>query len=327
MTTETLTALPRKLVSAIHARHNDDGTIPVTRDVASLTTLIANVVLVGQPGGTEPWVLVDAGMPYTADKIESAANRRFGRPPAAIVLTHGHFDHVGALRTLADRWNVPVYVHRLEVPYVTGRSSYPPPDPTVGGGMMARLSPLFPRGPYDVSRHVRELPGDGSVPHMPGWRWVFTPGHSPGHVALFRDADRTLIAGDAFVTTRQESAMAAATQYARVNRPPAYWTLDWSQARESVERLLALDPAAAITGHGLPMEGDKLKRGLERLVRDFEQEMPRKGRYVQKSVYADERGVIFVPPPVSDPFPKVLGAIALTAGAALIAAKLARRDD
>ena len=42
---------------------------------------------------------------------------------------------------------------------------------------------------------------------MPGWRWVHTPGHTAGHVSLFRDADRTLIAGDAFVTTKQESAL------------------------------------------------------------------------------------------------------------------------
>jgi glyoxylase-like metal-dependent hydrolase (beta-lactamase superfamily II) len=156
---------------------------------------------------------------------------------------------------------------------------------------------------------------------------VFTPGHSPGHVAFFRDSDRTLIAGDAFVTTKQESAMAALTQYPRVNRPPAYWTIDWNSARKSVEQLLDLDPAAAVTGHGLPMSGDELKQGLRRLVENFDEEMPRKGRYVGKSVYADERGVIFVPPPVPNPFPKVLGAIALTAGVALIAAKLTKRDD
>ena len=63
-----------------------------------------------------------------------------GNRPAAILLTHGHFDHVGALKTLAEEWDVPVYAHTLELPYLTGRSSYPPPDPSVGGGAMAAMS-------------------------------------------------------------------------------------------------------------------------------------------------------------------------------------------
>ena len=121
--------------------------------------------------------------------------------------------------------------------------------------------------------------------------------------------------------------MAALMQYPRVSRPPAYWTIDWNLAQKSVERLSDLDPAAAVTGHGLPMAGNELRRGLEHLVEHFEEEMPGKGRYIGKSVYADERGVIFVPPPEPDPLPKVLGAIALTAGVALIAAKLTKRDD
>src|SRR5688572_10202147 len=177
-------------LSAETAELAPDGTIYVANDVACLQDLIVNVVLYGTPGG--PWVLIDAGMPYTAaPKIRLAAERRFGpgSRPQAIILTHGHFDHVGALPMLADEWDVPIYAHPLEMPYLTGRSAYPPPDPTVGRGMMARMSMLYPRGPYDFGQRMRELPEDGSVPGMIGWRWVHTPGHMPGHVALFRDAD------------------------------------------------------------------------------------------------------------------------------------------
>ena len=299
----------------------DDGTTPVAPGVAALKVMIVNVVFVGEPGGR--WILIDAGMPYCTEYLRATAERRFGAGsrPEAIVLTHGHFDHVGALPMLADEWDVPVYAHRMEMPYVTGRSAYPPPDPTVGGGMMARLSPLYPRGPYDFSARIRQLPEDGSVPGMRDWRWVFTPGHTPGHVALFRDLDRTLIAGDAFVTTKQESALGAFSHLPRVHRPPAYYTPDWFSAYDSVRRLAELRPAAAITGHGLPMHGRHLTQGLDRLVAHFHEEMPHRGRYVREAAVADESGVVSVPPPVADPMPKVLAVAGITTVVAALVAR------
>ena len=314
--------------SAVTTHSPDDGTIPVTPDVACLQDVIVNVIFVGYPG--DRWVLVDTGMPYTAAKIEQAAERRYGRGrrPEAIILTHAHFDHVGALRTLAETWDAPVYAHRLELPYITGLSSYPPPDPTVGGGFVARLSPLFPRGPWDIGPRARPLPDDGSVPGMPAWRQVLTPGHSPGHVSFFRDSDRTLIAGDAFVTTRQESVLAALTQAPRINCPPAYVTHDWPAARESVGRLAALNPDNAVTGHGFPVRGEGLRRGLRWLSDHFDDEMPRDGRYVRETARFDERGPTYVPPPVPDPFPKLVATAAVTVGvAAVVAAAMGRRRD
>jgi glyoxylase-like metal-dependent hydrolase (beta-lactamase superfamily II) len=202
------------------------------------------------------------------------------------------------------------------MPYLTGRSSYPPPDPTVGGGAMAFLSRFYPRGPIDLGGHVRVLPADAGVPGMPGWRWLHTPGHSPGHVSLFRDADRTLIAGDAFVTVKQESFLAVMAQTPEVHRPPAYYTPDWGAARRSVEELAALQPAIAATGHGLPMAGEELRRGLGELARDFDRvAVPPHGRYVGRPAVADARGVVSVPPPPADPLPKVL--LGLGAGIAL----------
>jgi glyoxylase-like metal-dependent hydrolase (beta-lactamase superfamily II) len=75
---------------------------------------------------------------------------------------------------------------------------------------MPLLAPLFPRRPIDVSRWPQRLPEDGSVPQMPGWRWIHTPGDTPGHISFWRERDRTIIAGDAFITTNQESAYAVA---------------------------------------------------------------------------------------------------------------------
>lgn len=279
--------------------------IEIAPQVACLQLSIVNVCFVGERhAGDRSWVLIDAGLAFSGGSIRRAAAERFGRGsrPAAILLTHGHFDHVGALPDLADTWGVPIYAHELEMPYLTGKSSYPPPDPSVGGGAMSLLSPLYPRGPINLGSRVRLLPSDGSVPAMPGWRWVATPGHSPGHVALFRDSDRVLIAGDAFVTQIQESALSVLTSRPQeVRRPPAYFTPDWESARRSVETLANLHPNIAATGHGLPMHGERLRQGLDKLVRDWDRvAVPARGRYVGNPAVADEHGVVSVPPAATD---------------------------
>lgn len=320
------------MVNSFTLTHVDDahaGELDIVPDVVGLQLAFVNLYLCGPPGaGDRGWVLIDAGMAYATDSIVRAAERRFGRGarPAAIVLTHGHFDHVGALPALARRWDAPIYAHPLELPYLTGRSSYPPPDPSVGGGVLSLLSPLYPCGPIDLGPRVHPLPADGSVPGLPGWRWLPTPGHSPGHVSYFRDEDRTLIVGDAFVTTRQESALAVLTNVQQVWRPPAYFTIDWEAARRSVLDLAMLEPAVAATGHGLPMSGGALEEQLNYLTVVFDRFVPRCGRYVGHPVVADERGVVSVPPPVSNPATRaVIGlGVATAVGAALL--WLARRE-
>jgi len=292
--------------------------------VALLPLSIVNVYFFGHPrAGDRGWVLIDAGLPTSTGAIRRAAAARFGASsrPSAIVLTHGHFDHVGALKTLAEEWDVPVYAHELETPYLTGRSPYPPPDPAVGGGAMSFLSRLYPQGPIDLGGRMRVLPADGSVPGMPGWRWVHTPGHTAGHVSFFRDSDRAIIAGDAFVTQRQESAWAVLTRKPEVRRPPAYYTPDWPNAKASVVALANLRPNVALTGHGVPMRGTTLLKELDALVRDWDRvAVPPQGRYVGHPAVTDRRGVVSVPPPVADPnVPIVAGvAVAAVAGALVL---------
>src|SRR5688500_18217192 len=106
--------------------------LQITHDVACLQLSIVNVYFVGTPAA---WVLVDAGQAVSHGSDLQAAAELFGPKsrPSAVVLTHGHFVHVGALPDLAELWDVPIFAHSLELPYLTWRSSYPPPDPTVGG--------------------------------------------------------------------------------------------------------------------------------------------------------------------------------------------------
>ena len=298
-------------------------TFQVTETLAGLRIGIVNVYFFGAPSaGDRRWVLIDAGLHGSTERIVHAAEELHGEGtrPAAIVLTHGHFDHVGALRDLALLWDVPIYAHELELPYLDGRSSYPPPDPTVGGGVMAALSRIYPRGPIDVGEWLRTLPADGAVPGMSGWRWIHTPGHTPGHVALFDSDTRTLVAGDAFVTTKQESMLAALTQRPEIHGPPAYYTSDWGSAKASVQRLSDLEPEVAATGHGRPLRGPVMRHALRTLAQDFEMlAIPRHGRYVNEPAIADANGVVSVPPPVRDPLPRILMGIgaAVVVGAAV----------
>jgi len=264
----------------------DDNTREICPDLAYRRLAIVNVVFLGRPhAGDREWVLIDAGVIGTTGLITAAAEERFGprSRPAAIVMTHGHFDHVGALEELANRWETPVYAHALERPYLDGNASYPPPDPSVGGGLMSMLSPLYPRGPVNVSQWLRDLPEDGTIPDMPGWRWFHTPGHSPGHVSFWREADRTIVAGDAFITTRQESAYAVLVQEPEMHGPPMYYTTNWDNARASVELLAALEPERVITGHGQPMQGPEMREALHELAQDFGRvAVPQQGRYVER---------------------------------------------
>lgn len=285
--------------------------------IERLPIVFVNVYMVGEPDG--PWVLVDTGLPGFAGRIRRAAEARYGgRPPEAIILTHGHFDHASSARELADLWDVKVYAHRLEIPYLDGRSDYPPHDPTVGGalGLMSRT---FPYRGIDLGPRLRLLPINGDVPGLPGWRWLPTPGHTAGHISLFRDADGVLLAGDALATLDQDSPVAMVTQRRELSVPPAPFTTDWQAAHASVWRLAGLRPFAIGAGHGLPVAGPHVAFDLRRFAETFTP--PRRGRYVETPAKADENGVVEVPPKPRDLLPVKALSVGLAVGGVIALAR------
>jgi glyoxylase-like metal-dependent hydrolase (beta-lactamase superfamily II) len=295
---------------------------PVAPGVGRLGILFVNVFALGEPG--RPWLLLDAGLAGSGGLIRRAVAGRFGAGarPEGIVLTHGHFDHVGAARGLAEGWDVPIFAHPLETPYLTGRSDYPPRDPTMGGAM-AQMSRLMPDHGYDFSERLRELPADGSLPALPGWRWLHTPGHTPGHVSLYRGADGVLLAADALATMNLDSWSAYLTREREFSRPSPPFTFDWGAARGSIEKLADLEPGVVAAGHGLAMSGEQVACRLREFTKSFTP--PRRGRYLARPPVAGEDGVEELPPPVPDPYARGAGACVACLMLLALARRLARR--
>lgn len=281
----------------------------VTKGVLRVPVGIANAYIVGT---RDAWVLVDAGTENNENRIIRASEEYFGdvTRPELIVLTHGHFDHAGSAAALADHWDVPILAHPLEMPFVDGRSAYPPPDPTVGG-FMSQVVRFIPNKQIDLGDRVEQLSPDDQLPGMEDWEIIETPGHTPGHLSFFRPEDRTLIAGDAFTTVNQDSMIAMLTRKPEVWRPPAYYTCDWDEAETSVRRLASLRPTVLAAGHGEPMAGDNATEQLRALAKNFP--VPAHGRYVGRPAETDESGIVGLPPPATDPVKWTAAAVATAA--------------
>jgi len=199
-------------------------------------------------------VLVDTGIKESADKIATMVE---GRRLSAIALTHAHADHAGAMKRLADRLGVPVWCGERDR------------DAAEAGRVV--LAPAFRRPrlnalvgatagfePAPVARTLVE--GDSLTA---GFTVLDTPGHSPGHLSFWREADRTLICGDVLFN------MHLLTTIPGLRQPPHLFTPDPAENRRSERRLAALEPATVGFGHG-PV----LRDGATQRLREFVQTLP-----------------------------------------------------
>ena len=264
-----------------------------------------NAYLIETADGT---VLVDSGVRQALPLLKHAL-KSLEKPLVAVVLTHGHLDHAGCAGEIAREWKIPVYAHVLEAPFLTGKDWYPPADPTVGGAM-AVVSRALPAKNFDISDVLELFPENGRLEILPGWQILETPGHSPGHVSLWHEDDRVLLAGDALATADFDSFSGLATLHPqKFGRGGSPFTIDWDATRESVGKLADSEPVVVAAGHGIPLEGGDVPQKLREFFHDFAP--PVHGRYVGHGAQSDENGITFLPPAPRDDFALKIGAGAM----------------
>jgi hydroxyacylglutathione hydrolase len=172
-------------------------------------------------------VLVDAGTALDRGRILKQLR---GRPIAAHALTHAHPDHYGSSRSVCDALGVPLWCGADDAEAVEAGKMVGP-----GGRMLPG-----PRA-VPVARELRE--GD----EVAGFSVLDTPGHSPGHVSYWREADRVLVCGDVIWGWNPFLLRGG------LREPPALLTPDRRRNRESARRIAALEPSLACFGHGPPL--------------------------------------------------------------------------
>jgi len=197
-------------------------------------------------------VLVDAGTRHARRRIlrQLRAER-----VAAHALTHAHPDHQGASKAVCEELGIPLWCGEgdVEAMETTGgvAASQPP-------GLINRLQERFWTGPpHPVARALRE--GD----EVAGFSVLEVPGHSPGHLAFYREFDGALVLGDVL------NNMNVATGIPGLHEPPAVFTPDPARNRESARRLADLSPRLVCFGHGAPLrDPQRLRAFVDALARD-----------------------------------------------------------
>lgn len=202
-----------------------------------------NVYLMGD-------VLIDAATRHATRRI---LRQLRGRTVTAHALTHAHPDHQGASHAVCETLGIPLWCGERDVQametgqVVAGQPSSP---------LNRLIAAVWPGPPHSVARPLKE--GDAAA----GFAVLEVPGHSAGHVAYWREADRTLICGDVF------NNMNLITGIPGLHEPPAIFTPDPARNRESMRRLAALEPRLVCFGHGPPLRDPaKLRAFADKLPR------------------------------------------------------------
>lgn len=176
-------------------------------------------------------VLIDAGRRWDRRRIFRQLE---GVEISMLALTHVHPDHQGCAKAICEARGIPLACHEDDVDAMEGRRSVSATAQPVAKA----FARLWEGPPHEVDRILQE--GD----EVAGFRVVHAPGHAPGEVIFFREADRVAICGDVIRN------ITYVTMRSRIDEPPADLTPDPAENRRSIRKLAELNPALILPGHG-----------------------------------------------------------------------------
>lgn len=191
--------------------------------------------------------LVDAGISPMAKGIIKNIEEIQRGPLQTILLTHGHSDHVGALKGILKKKNVSMYAHTVEIPYMEGDLPYP----------------RRKKAAQSVHKGItKALPIDeqGNLQSIAGLKPYHTPGHSPGHVAYYHEEDKVLLAGDLFTSKK-----------GKLQKPMAMFTADMVEAVNSSKIIEKLQPKRLEVCHGNSVfqPADQIDRYIQQMDQEL----------------------------------------------------------
>ena len=240
--------LRTRIASRIHTTEPEsiaDG-VWIVRGGFPLRTM--NVYLLEDDGGV---TVFDGGIQDMTSAVAAASARLGGIK--RVVLGHADADHRGT----APGLRAPVFCHPADRAAAESDSSFRD---------YFDLSQLMPHGRFLLSRLLPIWDGgaveiDGTVEEgetVAGFRVVHLPGHAPGQIGLFRDSDRLALVSDCVYTLNVQTGIKGPPRV-----PLSAFNIDTEQARDSIRKLAALEPATAWVGHTEPVTGD-VRAALER---------------------------------------------------------------
>ena len=194
-----------------------DRSVPPVVDRYELGPIGTNCYVVRAERGSHQAVVVDPGADASQLRIELTA---MGAQCTAILITHGHWDHLGGVADLAEGTGAPVYMAEDERTLLEDVNSFTPPG--------VNLRPYTP----DVLLHGDETLELAGI----SFETLRVPGHSPAHLAYY--ADGCLFSGDVLF----------AGSVGRTDLPGA----DWDTLVESIRMLADRYPPETVvySGHG-----------------------------------------------------------------------------